>query len=211
MSRMATISVVNFPAFAASVPRPQQIVHRGPRVLAADFQGARQLRDRLRAPPREQQALGGVEVRVVVRATIRGVISSRNIRIGGTVQPGQQVFTVVDTNSIVANVYIPEKDLRLVGVGKPVIATSAAYPGVEYHGRIQRICPVVDAATGTHLANAGPMACLARSTCRPVKLERHGGLLQVAQRGRGDRIRASHGGAVGTRRSGRHDRPILRQ
>ena len=84
-----------------------------------------------------------------VRAPIAGTLTARLVNLGNLVNVNQHLFDLVDFDSIVARVYLPEKELSSLAVGQPVRVTSTALPGVEFNGHVKRIAPVVESRTGT--------------------------------------------------------------
>lgn len=85
----------------------------------------------------------------VVRAPIEGTVTRRLIRLGDTVSPNQHLFDLVDFDSLVALVFVPEKDLARVAAEQTVRLVPPAEPDVAYGGRVDRISPVVDPKSGT--------------------------------------------------------------
>ncbi|MCM2270366.1 MAG: efflux RND transporter periplasmic adaptor subunit [Thermoanaerobaculia bacterium] len=85
----------------------------------------------------------------VVRAPIAGTVTARLVRAGDRVSPNQHLFDIVDLDSLVALVYVPERELPRVGVGQAARLTPPAAPDVRYLGSIDRVSPVVDPKSGT--------------------------------------------------------------
>ena len=83
-----------------------------------------------------------------VRATISGTITSRLIKIGDNLTVGQHLFDLVDFESIVARVYIPEKQLPRLRVGQVAYVTTQDGDDSR-QGKVIRISPIVDSQTGT--------------------------------------------------------------
>jgi len=84
-----------------------------------------------------------------VTAPIAGTVTSRLVNLGDQVQIGQHLFDLIDFESIVARVFVPEKHLPGLRPGLQArIATSAA-GGREFMGSVDRISPVVDPQSGT--------------------------------------------------------------
>ncbi|HUO87113.1 MAG TPA: efflux RND transporter periplasmic adaptor subunit [Thermoanaerobaculia bacterium] len=83
-----------------------------------------------------------------VVAPISGIITRRLVSLGDQVTPNQHLFDLVDFDSIVARVYVPEKELPGLRKGLParVVAPSL---GHAWAGRVERLSPVVDPKTGT--------------------------------------------------------------
>ncbi|NND72186.1 MAG: efflux RND transporter periplasmic adaptor subunit [Rhodothermales bacterium] len=84
-----------------------------------------------------------------VRAPISGVISMRHIKVGNMVQTNQETFNITDFSPLLAVLHVPERELNKLKVGQEATLTVDAMPGESFTGRIKRISPVVDRATGT--------------------------------------------------------------
>lgn len=84
-----------------------------------------------------------------VRAPIAGTVTARLVNLGDQIQVGQHLFDIVDFDSLVALVYVPEKNLRELQPGLSARITSQATGADRYTGEIERIAPVVDPRTGT--------------------------------------------------------------
>lgn len=82
-------------------------------------------------------------------APISGILSSRTIKYGDYITTNTKVFSIVDMNSLITRVYIPEKDIANIKMNQEVIITSDALGEKEFDGRIKIINPVVDPTTGT--------------------------------------------------------------
>lgn len=99
-----------------------------------------------------QQELAEVEWRLEktrIRAPFRGVLTARNVQLGQHVRPGDQLFTVMDFDPLVARIYLPEQDVLRLTEGRAVKISLKADEGVAFTGSIRQISPVVDPQTGT--------------------------------------------------------------
>lgn len=85
----------------------------------------------------------------VVRAPISGIVTRRLVNLGDQVTVNQHLFELVDFDTLVARVYVPEKELSKLRVGLPARITAPALGGAGYRGVIDRLAPVVDARSGT--------------------------------------------------------------
>lgn len=85
----------------------------------------------------------------VIRAPLDGTISRRLVKLGDLVSPNHHLFDLVDFDSIVARVYVPEKNLPDLVLDLPARVTAPAIAGREFAGKVRRIAPVIDARTGT--------------------------------------------------------------
>lgn len=85
----------------------------------------------------------------VIQAPIDGTVGLREISLGDTANPGQRAFQLVDDRRPKAIFYRPQRELAELRVGQELTASCEALPGVELRGRVERIAPTVDAASGT--------------------------------------------------------------
>lgn len=83
----------------------------------------------------------------ILTAPFSGIVGIRQVSEGALVTPGQVVTTIDDLSQIKLDFSIPEKYLGQVAIGQPVRATSIAYPGVVFEGRIYALGTRVDPAT----------------------------------------------------------------
>lgn len=84
-----------------------------------------------------------------VRAPLSGTVTMRLVKVGDTVSPGQELFEIVDFDSLVALLYVPERELRRIEVGQPARLVAEAGSGASFSATVERISPVVDPRTGT--------------------------------------------------------------
>lgn len=84
-----------------------------------------------------------------IRAPFRGIVTQRNVQHGQHVRPGDSLFRVADFEPLIARVYLPEKDVLSLQAGRSVRLSLRADDEVTFAGKIQKISPVVDTATGT--------------------------------------------------------------
>ncbi len=90
-----------------------------------------------------------------VRAPISGTITGRHVNLGDHVTVNQQLFDLVDFNSIVARVYVPEKELVRLRVGQAARLFSASIGTEARSGEVIRIAPIVDPSSGTVKVTVG--------------------------------------------------------
>lgn len=86
--------------------------------------------------------------RTRIVAPFAGVVSERHAKAGDVVSPGMPLFTVVDPATMRLEASVPASDLSTVRVGLPVNFTVNGYPDRRFAGRITRVSPTADAATG---------------------------------------------------------------
>jgi membrane fusion protein (multidrug efflux system) len=87
--------------------------------------------------------------RAEIRAPFTGRVTWRNTTLGQHILPGNELFRVTQFDPLVSRIYLPEGDVLALDEGRQVEITLKADERVRFQGRIQRISPVVDTATGT--------------------------------------------------------------
>lgn len=78
-----------------------------------------------------------------IRSPISGVVTSRPVRLGETLQKGALAVHVVSMNDLYIEAFIDEADVAKVRLGQQVNITMDAYLGRVFKGEIYLISPVV--------------------------------------------------------------------
>ncbi|MCS1409178.1 MAG: Multidrug resistance protein MdtE [Verrucomicrobia subdivision 3 bacterium] len=84
-----------------------------------------------------------------VRAPIKGTITSRSVKVGDQVNLGTPIFEIIDLESTVAVVHVPEQYLPKLKAGMEARLISDTYGGKGFAGYVKRVSPVVEARAGT--------------------------------------------------------------
>lgn len=84
-----------------------------------------------------------------IRTPISGVVAERLIKVGNMILPNQAVYRVSGLDPLIAVLHMPERQLAKLRVGQKATLSVDAFGKSEFTGRIKRISPVVDPATGT--------------------------------------------------------------
>jgi membrane fusion protein (multidrug efflux system) len=84
-----------------------------------------------------------------VRAPITGTLTERFVNVGDHVTIDQHLFDITDFDSIVARIYVPEKELSRLSVGQKARIFAEATDTGEKRGTVDRIAPRVDPRSGT--------------------------------------------------------------
>lgn len=84
-----------------------------------------------------------------ITAPIPGVISRRLVKVGNYIQVNQALFQIDNFDPLLAVLNVPERELQTLRPGQVVVMRVDSLPETRFEGRIQRISPVVDPATGT--------------------------------------------------------------
>lgn len=83
-----------------------------------------------------------------VRSPISGRIAERRVVKGQEVSEGDPLFRIVDEDPLLLDLFVPERLVARLSPGQPVDLSLDA-SGLLLQGRISRLSPVVDVATGT--------------------------------------------------------------
>src|SRR5262245_6098071 len=81
-------------------------------------------------------------------APFAGVIADRRVKVGETVSGATKAFCIVDAARLRVTLPRPQRELPLVREGLSLVAWTEALPGREFAGRVLRVSPTVDPATG---------------------------------------------------------------
>lgn len=92
---------------------------------------------------------GNVQPRLAIVAPVSGVVAELGIREGMTVTPGMTLFRINGLDSVWVNAEVPESMAAQVRLGSRVEATSSAWPGKVFTGRVSALLPEVDTTTRT--------------------------------------------------------------
>jgi len=84
-----------------------------------------------------------------IKTPISGVVAERHIKVGNMILPNQAVFRVTGLNPLIAVLHVPEGQMGKLREGLKAQLGIDAVKDTVFQGRIKRISPVVDPATGT--------------------------------------------------------------
>jgi Cu(I)/Ag(I) efflux system membrane fusion protein len=98
---------------------------------------------------RQVAARGSVSPRITIAAPVGGVITDLAAREGMTVAAGAPLFRISGLRTVWVNAEVPEAAAAQVRPGVQVQATSPAFPGTTFSGKVESLLPEVDAATRT--------------------------------------------------------------
>mgnify|MGYP000203417549 CR=1 FL=1 len=98
---------------------------------------------------RKVRETGKLQPHLTITSPINGVVTELEIREGMTTLPGSTLMRINGLDPVWADAEVPEQQVNQVSSGDPVIATTPAFPGKEFTGRVQRLLPQVDPITRT--------------------------------------------------------------
>lgn len=95
------------------------------------------------------QAAGASEQarRATVTSPIAGQVSRRSVSAGEAVNPGQPLFTVVDTRFLELSGQVPVTEAAAIRPGQPVEFNLVSQPGRALRGEVARVEPTADPTT----------------------------------------------------------------
>jgi RND family efflux transporter MFP subunit len=82
-------------------------------------------------------------------APFAGVVGRSTVRPAQEVKPGDVLFWITAEAPLQVLFTVPETSMSAFAAGKPLDLTTADYPGLHQSGRIVRVSPVVDPASGS--------------------------------------------------------------
>jgi membrane fusion protein (multidrug efflux system) len=89
-----------------------------------------------------------------IRATIAGVVSSRNIKLGQNIDANSEAFRITDTSELIAYLQIPQSELVKFSAGHSASLQVDSMPDTDFDATIARISPTIDVRNGTFRATA---------------------------------------------------------
>ena len=90
-----------------------------------------------------------------IEAPISGFIGERLCRPGDRIQVSNKLFSVVNTQDIIAIVHVPEKEIGKIRKSQKAFLTSDNIGDKQFTGWIKRVSPVVDPQSGTFKVTIG--------------------------------------------------------
>jgi len=82
----------------------------------------------------------------IIKATIPGVINSKNVEPGSFVSPGQGLFDIVNISKLKLKVNVDEKNVASLKVGDKIEITTTVFPNDTFWGKVTFIAPKADAS-----------------------------------------------------------------
>ena len=126
-------------------------LHQAGAMSQIDFQSAQAAFEaaeaQLAAARAQSASAGEAASNTIISSPITGVVSDRAIEPGEAVNPGAELFTVVNAQQLELAGQIPVDEAARVRVGNPVQFTLQAEPDRTLRGQVARIDPTADPQT----------------------------------------------------------------
>ena len=90
-----------------------------------------------------------------VRAPIKGTITLRDVKVGDQVGTGRKIFDIIDFDSTVAVIHVPEQYLPQLKPDIEARLISNTLGDTVFDGYVKRISPIVEARAGTIKVTVG--------------------------------------------------------
>lgn len=136
----------------ATLAESTSLLRRAQQLYETKAVSASELDQRLTRRDADKAALDAASARLAdtqVSAPFAGVLGLRNVSLGSYVTPDDVITTLDDTDPIKLDFAVPETMLAQLATGLPIAAKSAAWPGVDFVGRVQSIDTRVDPVSRT--------------------------------------------------------------
>lgn len=82
-----------------------------------------------------------------IRAPFSGKLGISRVNPGQYINPGEPIVTLQTLDPLYVDFYLPQQEIKEVGIGRPITLTSDSYPGESFSGKITTINPIVDVKT----------------------------------------------------------------
>jgi membrane fusion protein (multidrug efflux system) len=89
-----------------------------------------------------------------IRAPINGIVTSRYVKLGQSIDADGEAFRITDTSELLAYLQIPQGELGKFSAGQAATLSVDAMPDTTYSATIARISPTIDVRNGTFRATA---------------------------------------------------------
>ncbi|MEO7050263.1 MAG: efflux RND transporter periplasmic adaptor subunit [Rhodanobacter sp.] len=86
---------------------------------------------------------------ITLHAPQAGVVTTLDVREGQRVSAGQTLMTLNGLDTVWVEAALPQAAAGVVHSGTPVIVTTDALPGQDFHGSVETLLPDIDSATRT--------------------------------------------------------------
>lgn len=144
-----TLATLWNPAWAAAQREYLAVRQLGDNMLT---QAARQRLALLFMPEaiiRQVERSGKPQDRIAITAPEDGYVNKLEVRQGMQLSPAQPLFELASLNPVWVDVDYPESQAAQLTLGSDISATSSAWPGKTFHGKISELLPVLDSTTRT--------------------------------------------------------------
>ena len=82
-----------------------------------------------------------------IRAPFAGRVGLRRVSLGALINPGTVITTLDDTTTIKVDFSVPDINVAELREGQTMLATTTAYPGRKFQGRVTSVDTRIDATT----------------------------------------------------------------
>jgi len=131
-------------ALARQRQESARVLYEAGAMSEIDYQAAQAAYEAAKA---QAAAAGETAERATLKAPITGVVSARMVEEGEAVNPGQELFTVVNSAYLELAGQVPIEQAAGIRPGQPVIFTLSAFPGHEFRGSVDRVEPTANTQT----------------------------------------------------------------
>ncbi|WP_212768581.1 efflux RND transporter periplasmic adaptor subunit [Pectobacterium versatile] len=98
---------------------------------------------------RQVERSGKPQDRIAITAPEDGYVNKLEVRQGMQLSPAQPLFELASLNPVWVDVDYPETQAAQLTIGSDISATSSAWPGKTFHGKVSELLPMLDSTTRT--------------------------------------------------------------
>jgi len=110
-----------------------------PQNLDVNRRGLDAARARRAAALAERDRIAALLAKTRIIAPINGVVTTRHVHPGETVEVAAKIITIADLNRIRIEAEVDEFDTSRVALGADVLITAEGYPGASWKGKVEEI------------------------------------------------------------------------
>lgn len=82
-----------------------------------------------------------------IRAPFAGQLGINTVNVGQYVNPGEEIVTLQSLDTLYADFHLPQQEFPALATGQAITATTDAYPGRTFSGKISTLNPEIDRET----------------------------------------------------------------
>ncbi|MCV9877975.1 efflux RND transporter periplasmic adaptor subunit [Brenneria izbisi] len=98
---------------------------------------------------RQVERSGQPQARMTIAAPETGYVNKLEVRVGMQLTPAQPLFELASLDPVWVEVDYPQAQAARLSIGSEITASSNAWPGQTFHGKISELLPLMDSDTRT--------------------------------------------------------------
>ncbi|MFC1808424.1 efflux RND transporter periplasmic adaptor subunit [Candidatus Omnitrophota bacterium] len=82
-------------------------------------------------------------------APVNAVLGTKDVEVGEFVNSNIRIASLYETNNVIAEIGIIEKDINRIALGQKAKINVDTYPGVDFEGKIENVAPIIEGKSRT--------------------------------------------------------------